>query len=154
MIRNPYLYIQFRTKFPSPVPAVYADKLKHMNDDLRKIFIQNIPLDTSNDELYEFLEGFGYTQKCEIAFNKFTREPKYFGFARLDKNAAEYLIQNYSRIPFKGTLLHFRYDTEEAEKPKWGGIPDYRPFTKEPADKHEWKNRARSWEQKYNNNKK
>ncbi|KAJ3325906.1 Rab-like protein 2A [Boothiomyces sp. JEL0866] len=148
--QNPCIYSQVRTKFPSVIPAVYSDRIKEAKENVRRVFIQNIPFGTSADELYEFLEGFGYAQKCEIAFNKATREPKQFGFANIEQDAADYLIQNSSKIPFKGGFLSIKYDAEAEPKKKWGGIPEYRQQSTLPYDKHDWKQRARSWEEAFN----
>lgn len=71
-----------------------------------KIFVGNISLDVSEEELKNLFSEYGEVESAEIVYDKLTGESRQFGFVRMpDENAATDAINDLNGRDLKGKDL-------------------------------------------------
>ena len=71
-----------------------------------KIFVGNINLDVSEEDLNKLFSEYGEVESAEIVFDKLTGESRNFGFVRMpDETAANKAIEGLNGTTLKGNEL-------------------------------------------------
>ena len=71
-----------------------------------KIFVGNINLDISEEDLNKLFSEYGEVESAEIVFDKLTGESRNFGFVRMpDETAANKAIEGLNGTTLKGNEL-------------------------------------------------
>eukprot|EP00494_Astrolonche_serrata_P026062 UN26323 len=83
------------------------------------VFVGNIPFDSTEQQLIEFLSVAGEVLDFRIAYDRDTGKPKGYGFCEFkDPRMAESAIRNLNNADFHGRAL--RVDTADADSLRKG----------------------------------
>lgn len=86
------------------------------------IFVGNLSRDVTEDELRAAFSAFGQVSKVTILKDKFTGEPRGFGFVEMpSKTEAQAAIAGMNKKDLKGRALNVNEARPKTERPAGGG---------------------------------
>lgn len=86
---------------------------------MKRMFISNLPQDTSEQALGNLFSEFGKVRSVQISFDVFTRKCRGFGFVEMEGHEARAAVAALDGKEFGGRALRVRF--EDAAKQRRGG---------------------------------
>jgi RNA recognition motif-containing protein len=81
---------------------------------LKKLFIGNLPADTSEQELETLFSEFGTVRGSKLVTDVFSGDCKGFGFIEMEGHEARAAIAGLDGKDFKGKSLRVNFETPKA----------------------------------------
>jgi RNA recognition motif-containing protein len=81
---------------------------------LKKLFIGNLPADTSEQELEDLFSEFGKVRGSKLVTDVFSGQCKGFGFIEMEGHEARAAIAGLDGKDFKGKSLKVNFETPKA----------------------------------------
>jgi RNA recognition motif-containing protein len=81
---------------------------------LKKLFIGNLPADTSEQELEALFSEFGTVRGSKLVTDVFSGQCKGFGFIEMEGHEARAAIAGLDGKDFKGKSLRVNFETPKA----------------------------------------
>ena len=83
--------------------------------DKMNLFIENIPININEEDLFEYFSNYGRIKRVKILTDKNTGKSRGIGFVNVySENTSNYILNNYKRRPLGHSILKIQY----AEKKK------------------------------------
>mmetsp|Transcript_16952 Transcript_16952/g.20700 ORF Transcript_16952/g.20700 Transcript_16952/m.20700 type:complete len:393 (-) Transcript_16952:205-1383(-) len=104
---------------------VYVDKAKSKeekneqrreDENNKKLYVGNIPYETSREELIEFFEQYGAVKDVYIPFDKETQLPRGFAFVTMTPEDADNAIENATGVELLGRTLDVKQSLPRGQK--------------------------------------
>jgi RNA recognition motif-containing protein len=86
---------------------------------MKKMFISNLPQDTSETDLGNLFSEFGRVRSVQLSFDVFTRKCRGFGFVEMEGHEARAAVAALDGREFGGRPLRVRF--EDTGKQRRGG---------------------------------
>lgn len=81
---------------------------------MKKLFIGNLPTDTSEEELETLFSEFGTVRGSKLVTDVFSGDCKGFGFIEMEGHEARAAIAGLDGKDFKGKSLRVNFETPKA----------------------------------------
>ncbi|MEE9338093.1 MAG: RNA-binding protein [Methylococcaceae bacterium] len=81
---------------------------------MKKLFIGNLPADTSEQELEDLFSEFGKVRGSKLVTDVFSGQCKGFGFIEMEGHEARAAIAGLDGKDFKGKSLKVNFETPKA----------------------------------------
>lgn len=81
---------------------------------MKKLFIGNLPADTSEQELEDLFSEFGKVRGSKLVTDVFSGQCKGFGFIEMEGHEARAAIAGLDGKDFKGKSLRVNFETPKA----------------------------------------
>lgn len=88
---------------------------------MTKIFVGNLSFHTSDDQLRQLFEQYGTVHSASVVTDKFTGNPRGFGFVEMDDDAAQRAISAVNGQPVDGRNLTVNVARPREERGGGGG---------------------------------
>jgi RNA recognition motif-containing protein len=88
---------------------------------MTKIFVGNLSFHTSDDQLRQLFEQHGTVHSASVVTDKFTGNPRGFGFVEMDDDAAQRAISAVNGQPVDGRNLTVNVARPREERGGGGG---------------------------------
>lgn len=89
---------------------------------MTKIFVGNLSFHTSDDQLRQLFEQYGTVHSASVVTDKFTGNPRGFGFVEMDDDAAQRAISATNGQSIEGRNLTVNVARPREERaPRFGG---------------------------------
>ncbi|MBV8205343.1 MAG: RNA-binding protein [Acidobacteria bacterium] len=89
---------------------------------MTKIFVGNLSFHTSDDQLRQLFEQYGTVHSAAVVMDKFTGNPRGFGFVEMDDDAAQRAISGVNGQSVDGRNLTVNVARPREERPqRFGG---------------------------------
>ena len=91
-----------------------------------KIYVGNLSLDVTNDDLRQAFEAFGQVESANVIMDKFSGESKGFGFVEMpSKDEAAAAIAGMNGKDLKGKAVNVNEARPRVDRPRGGGGGGY-----------------------------
>ena len=88
---------------------------------MKKIYVGNLPWQTTSDDLQEFFSGFGTVHSAQVIMDRETGRSRGFGFVEMDPDAADRAISEADGKEMAGRNLRVNEAQERREGGGGGG---------------------------------
>ena len=93
----------------------------------KKIYVGNLPFSATEDEIRERFAEFGEVESVSLITDRYTGQPRGFGFIEMEDSAADNAIASLNNTSLGGRTLRVSLARQrEAGPPHRGGGGDYR----------------------------
>jgi RNA recognition motif-containing protein len=86
----------------------------------KKLYVGNLPFQTTSDELRETFEQFGPVTSAQVVADRETGRSRGFGFVEMS-DGAEQAIENLNGAMFQGRTLTVNEARPREDRPRTGG---------------------------------
>src|SRR4030042_411987 len=87
-----------------------------------KIYVGNLALDVTNDDLRQAFEAFGQVESANVIMDKFSGESKGFGFVEMpSKDEATAAMTGMNGKDIKGKAVNVNEARPRVDRPRGGG---------------------------------
>ena len=87
-----------------------------------KIYVGNLSLDVTNDDLRQAFEAFGQVESASVIMDKFSGESKGFGFVEMpSKDEATAAMTGMNGKDLKGKAVNVNEARPRVDRPRGGG---------------------------------
>jgi RNA recognition motif-containing protein len=87
-----------------------------------KIYVGNLSLDVTNDDLRQAFEAFGQVESANVIMDKFSGESKGFGFVEMpSKDEATAAMTGINGKDIKGKAVNVNEARPRVDRPRGGG---------------------------------